>query len=352
MKIMKKLQFASDYQEGAHPNIINRLVQTNMDQTPGYGTDAICASARKRIQEACQCDASVYFLSGGTQTNATIIGAILSSYQGVIAPTSGHVSVHEAGAIEFGGHKVLSIPSTLGKITAQQIEQYMQDFEHDLNHEHMVMPGMVYLSQPTEYGTLYSKAELSAIYSVCKKYSMPLYIDGARLAYALASQQNDISLPELAQLCDIFYIGGTKCGALIGEAVVMPNPHLIPHFFTILKQKGALLAKGRLLGIQFDELFKDNLYMHIGDTAIQYAQKITQTLKENGYPLYLETVTNQIFFYVDQPLLDRLSENVDLSFWEKADETHSIVRIAISWATQQKDVDALCNLLKEIKHDS
>lgn len=349
---MKKLQFVSDYQEGAHPNIINRLVQTNMDQTPGYGTDAICASARKRIQEACQCDASVYFLSGGTQTNATIIGAILSSYQGVIAPTSGHVSVHEAGAIEFGGHKVLSIPSTLGKITAQQIEQYMQDFEHNLNHEHMVMPGMVYLSQPTEYGTLYSKAELSAIYSVCKKYSMPLYIDGARLAYALASQQNDISLPELAQLCDIFYIGGTKCGALIGEAVVMPNPHLIPHFFTILKQKGALLAKGRLLGIQFDELFKDDLYLRIGHEADVYAQQITDTLKTNGYSLYLETPTNQIFFLVDNNLWDRLSQKVNLSFWEKVDETNCIARIATSWATQQKDVDALCNLLKEIKHDS
>lgn len=352
MKIMKKLQFASDYQEGAHPHIIQRLVQTNMDQTPGYGTDAICASARKRIQAACRSNADIYFLSGGTQTNATIISALLPSYQGVIAPDSGHIHVHEAGAIEYGGHKVLPIPSTWGKITAKQIEQYIQNYEQDLNHEHMIMPGMVYLSQPTEFGTLYSKEELSKIYAICKKYHLPLYIDGARLAYALASKQNDISLPELAQLCDIFYIGGTKCGALIGEAVVIPHPFLIPHFFTILKQKGALLAKGRLLGIQFDELFKDDLYLRIGHEADVYAQQITDTLKTNGYSLYLETPTNQIFFLVDNNLWDRLSQKVNLSFWEKVDETHCIARIATSWATQQKDVDALCNLLKEIKHDS
>ena len=347
-----KLQFASDYQEGAHPHIIHRLVQTNMDQTPGYGTDVICASAKKRIQAACQCDAEIYFLSGGTQTNATIISALLPSYQGVMAPDSGHISVHEAGAIEFGGHKVLPISSRWGKITANQIEQYLQNFEQDLNHEHMVMPGMVYLSQPTEFGTLYSKAELSEIYRVCQKYHLPLYMDGARLAYALASKQNDISLPELAQLCDIFYIGGTKCGALIGEAVVMPHPHLIPHFFTILKQNGALLAKGRLLGIQFDELFKEDLYLHIGYDANVYAQQIIDALKTNGYQLYLETPTNQIFFIVDNTLWNRLSQKVNLSFWEQVDKTHCIVRIATSWATQQKDVDALCQLLKEIQHDS
>lgn len=346
---MKKLYFASDYQEGAHPNIIQRLVETNMEATPGYGTDSICMSAKNRIKNAIHNPlAEVYFLVGGTQTNATVIRSLLASYQGVIAPNTGHINTHEAGAIEMGGHKVLSLPTQLGKITAHQIEQYLQTFESDQNNEHMVMPGMVYLSQPTECGTLYSKNELSQIYTICKKHQISLYIDGARLAYALASKENDVFLEDLSSLCDIFYIGGTKCGALLGEAVVVNNPYQIPHFFTIIKQNGALLAKGRVLGIQFDELFKDDLYQNIGNSAIEYAQRITKTLKENGYTLHMETETNQIFFVAN----NRLSDEVEMSFWEKVDEEHSVYRIATSWATQKEAVDCLCEILKRGHYDS
>ncbi|WP_128836845.1 aminotransferase class I/II-fold pyridoxal phosphate-dependent enzyme, partial [Streptococcus sp. DD11] len=273
------LSFASDYLEAAHPRIMEKLAETNMMQTSGYGSDEFSASAKRRIREACQCpQAEVRFLVGGTQTNQVVIAALLRSYQGVIAAQSGHISVHEAGAIEFGGHKVLEIPSEDGKLTAQQIEQTLADYWNDGNHEHMVMPGMVYLSQPTELGTLYSKAELQVISQVCRSYSIPLYVDGARLAYALAAPANDVSLADLAQLCTAFYIGGTKCGAMFGEAVVLPNPDLIPHFTSIIKQHGALLAKGRILGIQFDQLFQDNLYQEIACDAIRLADCIRSCL--------------------------------------------------------------------------
>lgn len=238
----------------------------------------------------------VEFLIGGTQTNAVMIDALLASYQGVIAADTGHISVHEAGAIEFGGHKILTVPAKEGKIAADQIVAYAADYHNDANHDHMVMPGMVYLSQPTEFGTLYSKAELQAIHDVCRQYDMKLYVDGARLSYALACPENDVNMADLAKLCDAFYIGGTKCGALIGEAVVIPDAKLIPHLFTIIKQHGALLAKGRLLGIQFDELFKDDLYVKIAKEAIDYANQIRQCLKENGYQLYYSSPTNQTFF--------------------------------------------------------
>ena len=256
-----RLSFSCDYLEGAHPAILQRLCETNFAQTAGYGTDEYCESAREKIRAACGApNAEIHFLVGGTQTNATVIDALLRSYEGVIAADTGHISVHEAGAIEFGGHKVLTLPQENGKITASQIRALLDQYEDDANRDHTVMPGMVYLSQPTEYGTLYSKKELAAISALCREKRLPLYIDGARLAYALACPENDVTLRDLAALCDIFYIGGTKCGALLGEAVVIPQPGLIPHFFTIIKQHGALLAKGRLLGIQFDTLFTDGLY--------------------------------------------------------------------------------------------
>ena len=255
---MKHISFTSDYMEGAHPLIMQRLMETNLEKTPGYGTDAYCEAAKAKIRSACHApEAEIFFLVGGTQTNATVIDGLLQSYQGVIAAETGHIGVHEAGAIEFGGHKVLTLPHKNGKITAQQIEKLLCDYANDANRDHMVMPGMAYLSQPTEYGTLYSRAELTQISSVCRAHHILLYIDGARLAYALACPENDVSLADLAALCDAFYIGGTKCGALFGEAVVLPRPGLIPHFFTIIKQHGALLAKGRLLGIQFDTLFTE-----------------------------------------------------------------------------------------------
>lgn len=350
----QKLMLASDYQEGAHPAILRRLVETNEMSTEGYGTDVICESARDRIRRVCDAPkAGVHFLIGGTQTNATVIDALLTSYQGVLAADSGHVNVHEAGAIELGGHKVLALPSTLGKLSAEQVESYIRDFYKDGNYEHMVMPGMVYLSQPTEFGTLYSRKELEAISKVCHSYHIPLYLDGARLAYALASPVNEVSLPDLARLCDVFYIGGTKCGALFGEAVVIPDPERIPHFFTIIKQHGALLAKGRLLGIQFDELFQEDsrggvLYEHIGDTAILYAEKIKQSLLKNGYPLYFDSPTNQVFFVMENDKMEKLGDRAVFSFGEKYDDSHTVLRFATSWATTEQAVEALDEILESI----
>ena len=332
----EKLKFTCDYMEGAHPLIMNELLSTNMMQTSGYGLDEFSASARDKIRKACEApDAGVYFLVGGTQTNATVIDALLRSYQGVLCAETGHIAVHEAGAIEFGGHKVLPLPHTYGKISATQISSYMDTFLSDETHEHMVMPGMVYISQPTEYGTLYSLEELTALSEACRRYHLPLYVDGARLAYALAAPENTVSLKDLARLCDVF--GGTKCGAFFGEAVVIPDPALIPHFFTIVKQHGALFAKGRILGIQFDVLFTDDLYLHIGESALNYADSIKNVLKENGYQFFLETPTNQIFIILEDEILHNLEESAEFSFWEKYDENHTVVRFATSWATKKEE---------------
>ena len=343
---MEKIMLASDYQEGAHPQIMQRLLETNLLATPGYGTDSFSDEAREKIRAACACPlAAVYFLLGGTQTNATVIDALLRSYEGVIAADSGHISVHEAGAIEFGGHKVLTLPHHLGKISAAAIAAYCETNLHDSNREHMVMPGMVYISQPTEYGTLYSLAELTAISEVCHRYHLPLYVDGARLAYALACPANDVTLPDLARLTDVFYIGGTKCGALFGEAVVIPDAALIPHFFTIIKQHGALLAKGRLLGIQFGTLFTDDLYLHIGQNAITAADKLRAAFAAHGYAFAFNSPTNQIFLKLTDKEKAHLDQLVESSFWEAPDADHTIVRLATSWATPQDKIEALlCNL--------
>ncbi|WP_407396808.1 threonine aldolase family protein [Anaerovibrio sp.] len=343
-----KLFFASDYQEGTHPRIIERLTETNLFQSPGYGTDEFCESARERIRTAIGCpEAAVYFLLGGTQTNATIIDAILKPYEGVIAPDSGHISLHEAGAIEFGGHKVLTIPHQLGKITAETVEEYCKGFDEDLNHDHMVKPGMVYISQPTEYGTLYSLHELTELSRVCRSRQICLYVDGARLAYALGGKSNDVSLKDLARLCDVFYIGGTKCGAMLGEAVVIPDPELIPHFFTIMKQHGALLAKGRILGIQFDVLFENGLYESIGKTALEAADKIRESIISNGYRLAFDSPTNQIFISLSEDEYNRLGHQVEFSFWEKTADGQIVVRLATSWATTDKNVEKLMDVLAE-----
>ena len=345
----EKISFASDYMEGAHPNILKRLADTNWQKMPGYGFDEIYLSAKERIRKACEApNAEVEFLIGGTQTNAVMIDALLASYQGVIAADTGHISVHEAGAIEFGGHKVLTVPAKEGKIAADQIVAYAADYHNDANHDHMVMPGMVYLSQPTEFGTLYSKAELQAIHDVCRQYDMKLYVDGARLSYALACPENDVTMADLAKLCDAFYIGGTKCGALIGEAVVIPDAKLIPHLFTLIKQHGALLAKGRLLGIQFDELFKDDLYVKIAKEAIDYANQIRQCLKENDYQLYYSSPTNQTFFVIENQKMQELAQHAEFSFWERYDENHTIIRFATSWASTKTDVDQLCELIAKL----
>ena len=341
------LSFQNDYQEGAHEKILKRLMETNLEPQSGYGSDSYTESAKEKIRKVCECpQADVWFLTGGTQTNQNVIDAMLQPYEGVVAASTGHVSVHEAGAIEFTGHKVLTIPQHEGKIYAEELESYLRGFWEDTDHEHMVFPGMVYISQPTEYGTLYSLEELTALSETCRKYHLPLYADGARLAYALASPENDVTLKDLAKLCDVFYIGGTKCGALFGEAVVIPDPALIPHFFTIIKQHGALFAKGRILGIQFDTLFTDDLYLHIGESALDCAAAIKSALKENGYQFFLETPTNQIFIILEDEVLHRLEEQAEFSFWEKYDDSHTVIRIATSWATTKEHTDALIELLK------
>ncbi|MBQ2223599.1 MAG: low specificity L-threonine aldolase [Oscillospiraceae bacterium] len=341
-----KLSFASDYLEGAHPAILQRLVETNLEKTPGYGADEYSESARRKIRAACAApEADVYFLVGGTQTNATVIDALLRPYQGAIAAESGHINVHESGAIELGGHKVLALAQENGKLTAQAVERCAQGYWQDDNREHMVMPGLVYLSQPTEYGTLYSLSELEAIRAVCDRYSLSLYLDGARLAYALSCPENDVTLKSLARLCDAFYIGGTKCGALFGEAVVFPQHDRVPHFFTIVKQHGALLAKGRIAGLQFDTLFTDGLYERLGRHAVAAADRLRAALRENGYELAFPAPTNQIFLVLDEAQREALSRRVEMSFWETRADGRTVVRLATSWATAPEDVDALIALL-------
>ena len=344
-----KIAFASDYMEGAHPLIIKRLSETNLEKSAGYGLDSYSDAAKEKIKLACNTpDAEVQFLVGGTQTNMVVIDAILKNYQGVIAADTGHISMHEAGAIEHGGHKVLTIAHKNGKIDAASIESLLDIYHKDANKDHMVMPGMVYISHPTEYGSLYSKKELDKISQVCHRYNIPLYLDGARLAYALACKENDLTLSDIAKYCDAFYIGGTKCGALFGEAVVIANKNLIPHFFTIIKQHGALLAKGRLLGIQFDTLFTDNLYSHIGESAIKAADRIREILIKNKFKLCFNSPTNQVFCEVDDELVKKLSEKLEFGIWEKADANHTIIRFATSWATRMEDVEELGKVLAEI----
>ena len=349
---MDMLYFASDYMEGAHPSILQKLQEQNFCHFPGYGTDPVTQSAASRIRNACHCpEAEIHFLEGGTQTNAVVIRALLRPYQGVLAAETGHVSTHEAGAIEFGGHKVLPLPQSQGKINASDLESFMDAFHADDNHDHMVMPGMVYLSQPTEYGTLYSLPELSAIRRVCDRNRLFLYIDGARLAYALSSPQNDVTLPDLARLCDVFYIGGTKCGALLGEAVVVPKAGTIPHFFTIIKQMGALCAKGFVIAAQFDALFSNDLYLHIGDSAVRLAGRIQTGLSDLGIRLLFPTPTNQVFACLPDSLTARLREHCVLAFMEKADDTHTVMRFCTSWATEEAEVDRLLSMLEALLRD-
>lgn len=349
MTMSTLLPFASDYMEGAHPEIIKRLSEINRIPMPGYGSDDICESARNRIRSACHTpDADVFFLIGGTQTNATVIDAMLASYQGVIAATIGHISVHEAGAIEWGGHKVLPLPHTLGKLRAEDVETYLSNWAQDGNRDHMVMPGMVYISHPTEYGTLYTADELRALHRVCAAHHIPLYLDGARLAYALAAPENELTLPLIAECCDAFYIGGTKCGTLFGEAVVLPRKNTIPHFFTIIKQHGALLAKGWLIGLQFDPLFTQHLYEEVGQPAIEAANTIRHVLRESGYRLFFDTPTNQIFVILPNQLLNPLAKEVFYSFWEKYDEAHTVIRLATSWATTKEETSLLCQVLRTL----
>ena len=344
--IKEKLSFTSDYQEGAHPAILQRLAETNMAKSAGYGLDEYSEAARDRIRAACGApESEVHFLSGGTQANAVMIDALLRPYQGVISAQTGHINGHEAGAIEAGGHKVLALPHRDGKLPAEDVEALMDAYNNDDNRDHIVMPGMVYISQPTEYGTLYSLEELRALSSVCRRNGLHLYLDGARLAYALACPENDADLKDIAQLCDAFYIGGTKCGALFGEAVVIPKKGYIPHLFTMIKQHGALLAKGRIAALQFDALFTDGLYYSIGRTATAAADRIRESLAEKGYELAIDSPTNQIFVVLEKEKAAALADNVELGFWENLPDGRVVIRIATSWATQDADVDRLIEVL-------
>ena len=340
------VSFECDYIAGAHPEILKRLAETNMESLPGYGMDHYSESAKEKIKAACECpEAEVEFLVGGTQTNAVVISTMLRDWEGVIAADSGHVSVHESGAVEYTGHKVLQIPAKNGKLEAAAVRRLLDTFNNDVTHDHMVFPGMVYISHPTEYGTLYTKEELTKIREVCLHYGMKLFLDGARLGYGLAAEGTDLSLKDIAALTDVFYIGGTKVGALFGEAVVFPKPGLVPHFYTITKQHGAMLAKGRITGIQFDVLFTDGLYEKIGAHAVRLARRIREALLKKGYELYIDSPTNQIFPIVTKEKAKALEEQVQYSFMEELDDGRLVIRFCTSWATRPEDVEELVRLL-------
>lgn len=336
------LHFDCDYMEGAHPEVMRRLLETNLEQTPGYGCDPHTERARELIRQACGTpQAEVHFLVGGTQTNATVIDGLLRRHEGVLAAESGHINVHEAGAIEAAGHKVLTLPSHEGKVRAEEVDRWIEEFYRDETWPHMVAPGMLYLSHPTEFGTLYTLSEMEAIHAVCQRYSIPLYLDGARLSYALASEENTLTLRDIARLCEVFYIGGTKTGLLFGEAVVITRPELLPHFFTLVKQHGALLAKGRLLGVQFETLFTEELYLRIARQAISTARRLKEALLAKGYRLHIDSPTNQQFFVLPNREIDRLSQYATFELWGPRGKEESVVRFVTSWATTDEQIDAL-----------
>ncbi len=339
------LHFDTDYMEGAHPKVMQRLVETNLEQTTGYGSDDYCKTAKDLVRKTCGDESlDVHFLVGGTQTNSTVIDALLHHHEGVLAAETAHINVHESGAIESCGHKVLTLPSYEGKVCPDDVQAYIDNFYADETYEHMVAPGMLYISFPTEYGTLYSKKELRELHDICLEAKIPMFVDGARLGYGLMSDACDITLPELAQLCDIFYIGGTKVGLLFGECVVA-RKGLLQHFFPLIKQHGALLAKGRLLGVQFGTLFTDDLYFKIARHAIEMAMKLKAGFVQAGYQLFLDSPTNQQFFVLPNEVMDRLAEFCSFEIWGTRGETKTTVRFVTSWATTE---DAVNKLLENV----
>ena len=338
--------FHNDYSEGCHERILKRMMETNLEQTPGYGTDAYCESAASRIRQLCQDDSlAVHFMVGGTQTNMTVIAAALRAHQGVVCAQTGHIHVHETGAVESTGHKVLALPTADGKITAKQVATVIKEHRTNEAMEHMVQPKMVYISSPTELGTIYSLQELTELSQVCRDNGLYLFLDGARLGYGLTASDNDVTLADLARLCDVFYIGGTKQGALFGEAVVFSSPAIAEDFRYMIKQQGAMLAKGRLLGVQFEALLQDDLYFRLARNANAMADQIRGTLKELGYAFYVPGSTNQIFVILPDTLLEQLGKEFTFSQECRVDETHRAVRFCTSWATRQENVDALCQTL-------
>ena len=340
------IRFDCDYMAGAHSEVLEALIATNMELTPGYGNDSYTAEAKALIREACGApDAEVMFLVGGTQTNATAIDGILRRHEGVLAAESGHIAVHESGAIEASGHKVLTLPHHDGKVCAEDVDRYIREFYADETYQHMVAPGMLYISQPTEFGTLYSLRELEALSATCRKHNISLYVDGARMAYGLKAEGADFTLRDIARLADVFYVGGTKCGTLFGEALVITNRQLLTHLFPLVKQHGALLAKGRLLGVQFGVLFRDGLYERIGVHAVGLAVRVREAMRRAGYEVVIESPTNQQFFRLPNEVVDRLRANVSFDYWGPRGERDSVVRFVTSWATTDEDVDRLCEIL-------
>ena len=343
------IRFNSYYLEGAHPRILERLAETNLEQTPGYGEDAHCESARAIIRRLCDApEADVHFLVGGTQTNFTFLSAVLKPWQGVISADTGHIAVHETGAVEAAGHKVIALPGRDGKLDAEQVSECCRLHFSDESHEHMVMPGAVYISNPTEVGTLYTREELAALREACDRWHLILFLDGARLGYGLASPENGLDLPFIAAVTDAFYIGGTKQGLLFGEALVITREDIKPHFRYMIKQKGGMLAKGRLLGVQFEAALEDGLYMDMARHAIALAMKLRDALREMGVPFLVESPTNQQFPILADGLLARLKENYSFATIEKVDAARTAIRFCTSWATREADVDRLIDDLKRL----
>ena len=341
------IHFECDYTQGAHPKIIEMLAETNMEQTTGYGEDGHCERARQMILEKCRNkDAYVQFLVGGTQANTTVIAAALRPWQGVISADTGHINVHETGAIEATGHKVIALSNKDGKIAAEQIDACCREHFSSGNAKHMVQPGMVYVSNPTEYGTLYTKAELEAIGKVCRKYDLILFVDGARMAYGLGAEGNDLTLADYAAISDVFYIGGTKAGALFGEAVVITDERLKKDFRYMIKRQGGMLAKGRLLGIQFLTLFEEKRYFEISAHASRLAEKIHDELKDMGVKFYVDSPSNQQFVILPDAVLEKLKDDFAFEYQARVDDTHSAVRICTCWATKEENVEALLAALR------
>lgn len=340
------LSFECDYNNGAAPKVLEALINTNSSYVPGYGTDEYCLSAEKKIKAAIgREDVDVEFVVGGTQTNQLIISTLLKPYEGVVSADSGHINTHEAGAIEYSGHKVITLPERDGKIDPVELEEYLDSYHKDGNKDAVVYPGMVYISHPTENGTLYRKDELKALRNICDTYDMTLFLDGARLAYGLAAPETDVTLSDIAKYTDVFYIGGTKCGALCGEAVVFSGKRRPAHFSAMKKQHGALLAKGRLLGVQFDALFTDGYYLQLGKSAMDKAVRLKEILARKGYPFYSESPTNQQYVIVDNKKMEELSKSVRFGFWALVDKDHTAIRFCTSWSTTDKDLDELEKVL-------
>ena len=340
------ISFECDYNNGAHPKVLQRLIETNNEQTLTYGFDKYSENAKEKIRQACDNQqAQVFFLTGGTQTNATVIDGALQSYEAVITVESGHINIHEAGAIEMCGHRVIALKGEDGKLKADELKDYMQWFKGDESRDHLAQPGMVYISFPTELGTIYTSKEIAAIYDICREFHLQLFVDGARMGYGLAATEGDVTLPWLCRHCDVFYIGGTKVGALCGEAVVFTHQNAPQRFFSIMKRHGAVLAKGRLTGIQFDALFTEGLYFDISAHAIKMARRLKQILSAKGFPFYIDSPTNQQFVIIDNKTVRQLEQQVLFTHWGPFDEDHTICRFVTSWATTEEELDKLEEIL-------